>query len=201
MEEQRTNRPRHLHGRRLVLTISVVPAGKGIRRRLSSSGKLRRAANCSDRSSRQGQTSSCTPLLACCILQSCIPANLFFALVYKPLFATFISTIEPLGLVARYPFFPPDFRLIVPPSSMLIRGTPRGCRKEVSVQLVISRILSPAYRNTFRRVSSGILPSRDPLSGETENARFVARSLLNCRLMAEQLATETNRCLRKCTSR
>lgn len=51
--------------------------------------------------------------------------------VYKPLLATFISTIEALGLVARYPFFPPDFRLIVPRArSMLIRGTPRAAERK-----------------------------------------------------------------------
>lgn len=75
--------------------------------------------------------------------------------ILAPLPATFISAIVWHGPVpARYPFFPPDFRLIVSTArSMLIRGPPPAVERRRRCKPVISRILSSAYRNTFTRVS------------------------------------------------
>lgn len=77
--------------------------------------------------------------------------------VYKPLLGTFISTIEGRSrcmvsvLSTRFPSY-------CAASQYADKGTPPRRRKEVSVQLVISRILSSAYRNTFTCSLPEILP-------------------------------------------
>lgn len=74
-----------------------------------------------------------------------------YAPILAPLLATFISAIVCHAPVARYPFFPPDFRLIVSTArSMLIRGPPPAVERRRRCKPVISRILS--YRkHTFTR--------------------------------------------------